>query len=597
MESSYCSSEFPNSTPNNQFTDSTSNKTWATESRPVPSDQKQGKKRENFPDKEWTKRKSHTRKNPDNSREDEGKAKDTPKEESKFQPRPTQQLSISIHAPSTSTYPTNGYAMSDYCAVDPNQNNNMMLQYNMCKTMNQWGSSVSSSMPPTDMTSASTGMNLFPYVVPADPSMNGIIGPMAGYCPVPILNGTMPPMVNPKVPKTFSSCTLVPPPPDAPVPTRRNRPNGCKTVYVGGLPQMITEEIIKEAFSGCGEISTVRMNPKNFCHIRFASEHMVDQAMFFSGYCLKIENKDETAYSSCIHVDYAISRDDELEYESIMHTLSREMRYKNGGLDPQSHPPIVEYSECKAATLGESLRNEDSFKQACEILITWLDQGECNKRNAGKFYSMIEITYNHVRRLVAAKTKIEDELAAVKQKLHQQSTANAQQFMDIESVFNHASAQKAWDHFTKAQRKVINQWKRQITDIKLQNLEDLLEERVEDEMEISDSEDQKPPAESTDKNLELNKELVKVQEDKQKLQEEVELLHNQLQATNNEMISLKEEKLELNEELAKVQEDKQKLQEEMELLRNQLQTTNNEMFSLKEENNKKIATLSSATLS
>ncbi|KAG8173960.1 hypothetical protein JTE90_005889 [Oedothorax gibbosus] len=217
------------------------------------------------------------------------------------------------------------------------------------------------------------------------------------------------------------------------------------------------------------------------------------------------------------------------------------MRHEKEGLRPPSPPPIVNYSECEAATLGESLRNEDTFKQALEVLITWLDRGECNKRNAGTFYSMLQSTYSHVRRLVAEKTKIEDELTAVKQKLHQQSTANAQHFMDIESVFNHASAQKVWDHFTKAQRKHIDQWKRQTTDIKLQNLEDLLEERIEDEMEMSDSEDQKPPEESTEKKLELNEELAKVQEDKQKLQEEVEMLRNQLQATNNEMVSSKDE--------------------------------------------------------
>ncbi|KAG8184812.1 hypothetical protein JTE90_001509 [Oedothorax gibbosus] len=217
------------------------------------------------------------------------------------------------------------------------------------------------------------------------------------------------------------------------------------------------------------------------------------------------------------------------------------VRHEKEGLRPPSPPPIVNYSECKAGTLCGSLRNEDAYKQAFEVLITWLDRGECNKRNAGTFYSMIQSTYIHVKGLVEEKNKIERELTAVKQKLHQQSRANALYFMDIESVFNHASAQKVWDHFTKAQRKHIDQWKRQTTDIKLQNLEDLLEERIEDEMEMSDSEDQKTPEESTEKKLELNEELAKVQEDKQKLQEEVEMLRNQLQATNNEMVSLKDE--------------------------------------------------------
>ncbi|KAG8180370.1 hypothetical protein JTE90_014249, partial [Oedothorax gibbosus] len=73
MESSNSSSEFPNGTPNNQFTDSNSIKTWAPKSRPVPRDRKHGKKRAHSPENEWRKGKSPTRKNPDNSREDEGK--------------------------------------------------------------------------------------------------------------------------------------------------------------------------------------------------------------------------------------------------------------------------------------------------------------------------------------------------------------------------------------------------------------------------------------------------------------------------------------------------------------------------------------------
>lgn len=42
------------------------------------------------------------------------------------------------------------------------------------------------------------------------------------------------------------SCTLIPPNPNAPAPSTRERPNGCRTVFVGGLPENITEAIIHE---------------------------------------------------------------------------------------------------------------------------------------------------------------------------------------------------------------------------------------------------------------------------------------------------------------------------------------------------------------
>jgi hypothetical protein len=36
------------------------------------------------------------------------------------------------------------------------------------------------------------------------------------------------------------SCTLFPPNPNVPPPTTRERPPGCRTVFVGGLPENIT---------------------------------------------------------------------------------------------------------------------------------------------------------------------------------------------------------------------------------------------------------------------------------------------------------------------------------------------------------------------
>ncbi|KAL0175595.1 hypothetical protein M9458_027925, partial [Cirrhinus mrigala] len=58
------------------------------------------------------------------------------------------------------------------------------------------------------------------------------------------------------------------------------RPPGCKTVFVGGLPENATEQLIVEVFEQCGSIIAIRKSKKNFCHIRFAEEHTVDKALF-----------------------------------------------------------------------------------------------------------------------------------------------------------------------------------------------------------------------------------------------------------------------------------------------------------------------------
>lgn len=70
---------------------------------------------------------------------------------------------------------------------------------------------------------------------------------------------------------------------DLPPPATRERPPGCKTVFVGGLPENGTEQIIVEMFEQCGEIIAIRKSKKNFCHIRFTEEYMVDKALYLSG--------------------------------------------------------------------------------------------------------------------------------------------------------------------------------------------------------------------------------------------------------------------------------------------------------------------------
>lgn len=66
-------------------------------------------------------------------------------------------------------------------------------------------------------------------------------------------------------------------------PATRERPPGCKTVFVGGLPENATEQLIVEVFGQCGDIAAIRKSKKNFCHIRFVEEFTVDKALLLSG--------------------------------------------------------------------------------------------------------------------------------------------------------------------------------------------------------------------------------------------------------------------------------------------------------------------------
>lgn len=53
--------------------------------------------------------------------------------------------------------------------------------------------------------------------------------------------------------------------------------------------------------------------------------------------------------------------------------------------------------------------------KAVQVLMTWLERGDCSKKNANTFYSMIQSTNSHVRRLLNEKTQFEEELQKAKE--------------------------------------------------------------------------------------------------------------------------------------------------------------------------------------
>ncbi|XP_014211999.1 ecto-NOX disulfide-thiol exchanger 2 isoform X2 [Copidosoma floridanum] len=357
-----------------------------------------------------------------------------------------------------------------------------------------------------------------------------------------IINGTLPQpaMQGTKEIIHCKSCTLFPPNPNAPSPTTRERPPGCRTIFVGGLPEVITESIIQEIFERCGEITTLRLSKKNFCHIRFAVESSVDAAIYLSGYRVRIGSNGEPSHTGRLHVDFAQARDDQYEWECRQRQLQREQRHrerveKERQRPPSSPPPVVHYNDHEASNICEKIKQEDTFMKAVQIVITWLERGDCTKRNANTFYSMIQSTNSHVRRLLTEKVTYEEELQKAKELMQGRMQGLLIQFNQIGRVFTAASHKKVWDHFTKAQRKNIEMWKKQSLEIKSIQLEASAMEG-EDEMEVSDLEDE--PQRKKVRNDQM------VNEDAERLQsvkEENDSLRCQLEAYKNEVDLLKSE--------------------------------------------------------
>ncbi|KAM8749440.1 ecto-NOX disulfide-thiol exchanger 1 [Acanthopagrus schlegelii] len=321
----------------------------------------------------------------------------------------------------------------------------------------------------------------------------GLITPinpmMAGISLVP------PPPVPPDMPVIkeiihCQSCTLFPQNPNLPPPSTRERPPGCKTAFVGGLPENATEEIIREMFDQCGEIIAIRKSKKNFCHIRFSEEFMVDKAIYLSGYRMRIGSSTDKKDSGRIHVDFAQARDDLYEWECKQRLLAREERHRRkiheDRLRLPSPPPIVHYSEHEAALLAERLKDDHKFSEATAVLFSWIDRGEVNRRTANHFYSMIQSSNSHVRRLMGEKAQHEEEMERAKEIFKNALMAILTQFEQITTVFTAATRQKAWDHFSKAQRKNIDIWRKQCEELRNAHSEEIMGIRREEEMEMSD---------------------------------------------------------------------------------------------------------------
>uniref|UniRef100_A0A671K6R5 Ecto-NOX disulfide-thiol exchanger 2-like n=1 Tax=Sinocyclocheilus anshuiensis TaxID=1608454 RepID=A0A671K6R5_9TELE len=408
------------------------------------------------------------------------------------------------------------------------------------------------AMPMSDPNAWATAMNnlgMAPMSMTGQPIMSDFdpsLGMMTGIAPMnPMMPGLgiVPPPVSQDMPIVkeiihCKSCTLFPPNPNLPPPATRDRPPGCKTVFVGGLPENATEQLIVEVFEQCGSIIAIRKSKKNFCHIRFAEEHTVDKALFLSGYRIRLGSSTDKKDTGRLHVDFAQARDDLYEWECRQRMLAREERHRRrieeDRLRPPSPPPIVHFSEHECSQLGEKLKDDSKFAEAVRVLLTWVERGEGNRRNANNIYSMIQSSNSHIRRLMNEKAAHEKEMEEAKEKFKNALAGILVQFEQIVSVFHAASKQKAWDHFSKAQRKNLDMWRKQAEEIRNIHNEELMGIRREEEMEMSDDDMEDAPE---IKDSDDSGPLAQVEA----LKEENDSLRCQLDAYRNEVELLKQE--------------------------------------------------------
>ncbi|XP_030251689.1 ecto-NOX disulfide-thiol exchanger 2 isoform X6 [Sparus aurata] len=311
-----------------------------------------------------------------------------------------------------------------------------------------------------------------------------------------------------------------------------------------------------------------------------------------------------------LHVDFAQARDDLYEWECRQRMLAREERHRRkmeeDRLRPPSPPPIVHYSEHECSQLGDKIKDDGKFPEAVRVLLTWLERGEVNRRNANNFYSMIQSSNGHIRRLTGEKSQHEKEMEEAKDKFKTALSGIVGQFEQIVSVFQAASKQKAWDHFSKAQRKNLDMWRKQAEEIRNMHNEQLMGIRREEEMEMSDDDmEDAPDSKDSEDSGVSQAEALKEENDSLRCQldayrNEVELLkqeqgknqpirseedstHSQqlsflqqaLQGMQKQLLKMREELKQREAELEKSFEDKQQLKNQVQNLKEGLQNLQN----------------------
>ncbi|KAK6298633.1 hypothetical protein J4Q44_G00316880 [Coregonus suidteri] len=451
---------------------------------------------------------------------------------------------------------------------------------------------------PTDLDS---GLGMMTGIAPMNPMMPGL-----GMVPPPTLPHDLP-IVKEII--HCQSCTLFPPNPNLPSPAIRERPPGCKTVFVGGLPENATEALIVEVFGQLGEIITIRKSKKNFCHIRFVEEFTVDRALFLSGYHIRLGSSTDKKDTGQLHVDFAQARDDLYEWECRQRMYAREERHRRrmeeDRFRPPSPPPIVHYSEHECSQLGNKIKDEATFAEAVRVLLSWVERGEVNRRNANNFYSMIQSSNSHIRQLMSQKAAHEKEMEEAKDKFKTALSGILAQFEQIVSVFHAASKQKAWDHFSKAQRKNLDVWRKQAEEIRNMQNEELMGIRREEEMEMSDDDmedthdhDESGPVAQAEALMEENGslrcqldayrnevELLKQEQEKNQehtppqqseedasRQQQLTFLQQALQGMQKQLLKMCEEMKQREAELEKSMEDKQQLESQVQSLKEGLES-------------------------
>ena len=201
----------------------------------------------------------------------------------------------------------------------------------------------------------------------------------------------------------LGSVIIIPPSPFETKPRKRDKPLNCDTIFVGSLPDNISERHLYDLFSKCGKIAEIRIAlGRNFAHVQFQSGEMIEQALELSGCRIRIGPSSSLADTSKIHVDFAQARG-EADFKK---------RVKEGEL--------MIFTPQNASIVSTDLHREEAFQYAAKNLIHWIERRNCTQTTSNTFFGLISSVNTHCRK-VAKNIKSKQEQVADFMQKHKSS--------------------------------------------------------------------------------------------------------------------------------------------------------------------------------
>ncbi|CAL1276303.1 unnamed protein product [Larinioides sclopetarius] len=120
----------------------------------------------------------------------------------------------------------------------------------------------------------------------------------------------------------------------------------------------------------------------------------------------------------------------------------------NNSTEPNESIPIPTFSEAEAEILAKKLNSENTHREAQQVLISWMLQGECNGDNSSIFFTLIKSCFDYLQKLKEKEKECLEEVVKKKSaclKFHYD-------FTKTENAFKAIEKQDIWESLTPSQK-------------------------------------------------------------------------------------------------------------------------------------------------